>query len=222
MDTTRVYIVRHGETEANKQKIIQGHLDTLLNSEGKRQADLVAEALKVIPFDACFSSDLRRAADTADRILVHHSRVKLQAQWAMREQYMGIVQGHKLEEAKTLLSPERERRVEDEPESPEAAKKRAMAWWNETVVGTTASCVLVVSHGDWIRLLVQGLLEDKAISAAPDVQVEEYLNTAVSIVEIERGRASGKLLQYGNVDHLRDAAMEGNAAFTKAKGGYNK
>jgi probable phosphoglycerate mutase len=121
---------------------------------------------------------------------------------------MGILQGHTLEEGETLFPPENgEIRVEDEPESPEATKKRAMAWWNETIVGTTASCVLVVSHGDWIRSLVKGLLEDKAISAAPDVQVEEYINTGVSIVEMERGGASGKLLQYGNVDHLRDVVV---------------
>jgi probable phosphoglycerate mutase len=86
MDSTRIYIVRHGQTEENKQKIIQGHLDTLLNPEGERQAGLVAEALKAIPFDACYSSDLRRAADTANRILVNHPRVKLQTQEAVREQ----------------------------------------------------------------------------------------------------------------------------------------
>ncbi len=102
----------------------------------------------------------------------------------------------------------------DEPESPEAVKERAMTWWNETIVGTTASCVLIVSHGAWIRLLVQGLLGDKAIHAALGVQVGRCLNTGVSIVEISRERGRGKLLQYGNVVHLREAdvdAVEGNA-----------
>jgi broad specificity phosphatase PhoE len=86
---TNVYIVRHGETEDNKQKIIQGHLDTILNSEGKRQADLVAKALKDIPFDVCYSSDLQRATGTAERILVHHSGVALQTQIAVRERVRG-------------------------------------------------------------------------------------------------------------------------------------
>ena len=85
MDLIRVYIVRHGETEENKQKIIQGHLDSPLNSEGERQADLVAGALKDVPFDVCYSSDLRRAVDTAKRIRVHHSRAELQTQEAVRE-----------------------------------------------------------------------------------------------------------------------------------------
>jgi phosphohistidine phosphatase SixA len=86
MDMMRVYIIRHGETEENKQKIIQGHLDTLLNSKGERQANLVAVALKDVPFDVCYSSDLRRAVDTAKRILIHHSNVELQTQEAVREQ----------------------------------------------------------------------------------------------------------------------------------------
>ena len=82
---TRIYIVRHAETEENKQKIIQGHLDTILNSEGERQADLVSKALKDIPFDVAYSSNLKRAKDTAKRILVHHSGVEVQTHIAIRE-----------------------------------------------------------------------------------------------------------------------------------------
>ena len=82
---TRVYIVRHAETEENKQKIVQGHLDTILNSEGERQADLVAKALKDIPFDVAYSSNLKRAMDTAKRILVHHSDMEVQIDMAIRE-----------------------------------------------------------------------------------------------------------------------------------------
>jgi broad specificity phosphatase PhoE len=85
LSPTSVYIVRHGQTEENKQNIIQGHLDTILNSEGERQSDLVAKALKDIPFDVCHSSDLRRATSTAKRILVHHPSVELQTHVAVRE-----------------------------------------------------------------------------------------------------------------------------------------
>ena len=81
----RVYIVRHGETDSNKQKIIQGHLDTILNSEGERQADLVAKALKNIPFNIVYSSDLKRAMGTAKRILEHHSGMEIQTDIAIRE-----------------------------------------------------------------------------------------------------------------------------------------
>jgi 2,3-bisphosphoglycerate-dependent phosphoglycerate mutase len=63
MITARIYIVRHGETEENKNGVIQGQLDTLLNEEGRRQAALVAQALGQVPFSAAYSSDLSRASE---------------------------------------------------------------------------------------------------------------------------------------------------------------
>jgi probable phosphoglycerate mutase len=54
-------LVRHGETDENRNKIIQGQLNTSLNALGHRQADLVAEALRSIPFWQALSSDLDRA-----------------------------------------------------------------------------------------------------------------------------------------------------------------
>jgi broad specificity phosphatase PhoE len=99
----------------------------------------------------------------------------------------------------------------DGQERSEAVKKRAMAWWNETIVGTAASYALIVSHAAWIRLLLQGLVDDEAIRPALGVQVERSPNTGVSIVEIPRERGCGNLLQFGNVGHLREAAVEGNA-----------
>jgi probable phosphoglycerate mutase len=119
------------------------------------------------------------------------------------EQYMGVFQGHVWGKGKALIGSDRNGPgAMDEPESPEAVMERALAWWNDTIVGTTASCVLITSHGAWIRLLLLGLLEDKAVRAALGVHVGRCLNTGVSIVEIPRDRGRGTLLQYGNVVHL--------------------
>ena len=57
----RVFIVRHGETEQNREGIIQGQMDTVLNEEGLIQAHLCGEALKDIDFEIAFTSDLKRA-----------------------------------------------------------------------------------------------------------------------------------------------------------------
>ena len=126
---------------------------------------------------------------------------------------MGLFQGHAWGKGRGLIPENYERRETDEPESPERVKTRAMTWWNETIVGTTASYVLIVSHGAWIRLLVQGLLEG-AIHVPLRVTVGRCLNTGVSIIEIPRERGCGKLVQFGNVAHLRGGdvdAVEGNA-----------
>lgn len=63
----RIYLVRHGETQANRDEIIQGHMDTALNEKGVEQARLLGEALKRIKFHhVAFSSDLCRAVSVSD------------------------------------------------------------------------------------------------------------------------------------------------------------
>ena len=64
---TRVFFVRHGETDANRTKIIQGHLDTPLNAVGFSQAMSLANTLREVAFGLALSSDLKRAADVSIR-----------------------------------------------------------------------------------------------------------------------------------------------------------
>jgi broad specificity phosphatase PhoE len=61
-----IYLTRHGETEWNEKKIIQGHSDIPLNKKGIKQANLLGMELKNIHFDAVFSSDLVRAKKSAE------------------------------------------------------------------------------------------------------------------------------------------------------------
>ena len=61
MTQLRVYLVQHGETDANRQGIVQGQLDTQLNELGKNQAELVALRLRSVSFDIALASDLSRA-----------------------------------------------------------------------------------------------------------------------------------------------------------------
>src|SRR6185503_16437267 len=56
-----LYIVRHGQTDLNKQGIVQGRgLDTDLNEEGRKQAKLFFNAYKNVPFDKIYISELKR------------------------------------------------------------------------------------------------------------------------------------------------------------------
>ena len=57
----RVYIVRHGETQENRDGVIQGQRDTFLNANGLEQARMVGDALKDAKLGIAFSSDLSRA-----------------------------------------------------------------------------------------------------------------------------------------------------------------
>ena len=61
----RVYVIRHGESEMNKQKIWSGQLDTPLTDKGREDATLAREYLKGLLFDKVYASDLCRATETA-------------------------------------------------------------------------------------------------------------------------------------------------------------
>ena len=61
-----VYLVRHGQTEENLQRIFQGHLPGVLTEEGRQQAIDLCSQLAELPLDAVVSSDLQRVVDTVN------------------------------------------------------------------------------------------------------------------------------------------------------------
>ena len=65
----KVYLIRHGETDWNKEGKLQGRVDIPLNAEGRHVAELTREALQEVPFDVAFTSPLKRAYETAEIIL---------------------------------------------------------------------------------------------------------------------------------------------------------
>ncbi|MDD3896502.1 MAG: class I tRNA ligase family protein [Candidatus Peribacteraceae bacterium] len=90
--------VRHGETDWNKEKKIQGKQDTLLNKTGREQARKLAKTLAKEHFDAIISSDLKRAAETAD-ILSEELGMPVDARWdELRERSFGDWEGKKRDE----------------------------------------------------------------------------------------------------------------------------
>lgn len=65
---TRLVLIRHGETDWNRQGRWQGHSDTPLNATGRAQAAAMAETQRGRPLAAIYSSDLRRATETAEAL----------------------------------------------------------------------------------------------------------------------------------------------------------
>lgn len=72
-----LYIIRHGQTDWNIKKKLQGTEDIPLNDTGRQQAALCAEVLSDIPFEAIYTSPLSRASETAQIISdsTHHAPV---------------------------------------------------------------------------------------------------------------------------------------------------
>ena len=65
----KLYILRHGKTQWNALRKVQGAADIPLAEEGISLARKVGETLKDVPFDLCFSSPLKRAIQTAELVL---------------------------------------------------------------------------------------------------------------------------------------------------------
>ncbi|MBW8879707.1 MAG: histidine phosphatase family protein [Acidobacteria bacterium] len=81
---TTILLARHGETDWNRDGIWQGWADPPLNDTGRAQARELAEQLRTTPFDAVYSSDLRRAHETA-LIVAEPHEVPIVADPGLRE-----------------------------------------------------------------------------------------------------------------------------------------
>ena len=63
-----IYLIRHGETDWNTKRLLQGATDIPLNQNGIEVAQLTAEGLREAAFDLIFTSPLKRARETAEII----------------------------------------------------------------------------------------------------------------------------------------------------------
>ncbi|MBD3368437.1 MAG: histidine phosphatase family protein [Candidatus Eisenbacteria bacterium] len=89
---TELVIVRHGETELNRDGVFRGRLDVPLNDRGRLQAEAAAEALSGKPVAAVFSSPLSRALDTGAAIARRHG-VEVIVDEAFHNFDLGVWQG---------------------------------------------------------------------------------------------------------------------------------
>jgi len=162
-----IYLVRHGVTDFNIQKKLQGHLDIPLNELGKKQAVELAKSLEHVHFDAVYSSDLIRARATAEAIS-QVRKLEVHVTQALRERNFGKAEGRSRIE---------DREVKNALESflgispDEQWKFRPIEGWetNEELLGRTftylralalehlGETVLIVTHGSVIITLLAHL-----------------------------------------------------------------
>ena len=87
-----VYLMRHGQTDWNKEYRLQGATDIPLNEEGRRQAKEAAEKMRDIPFECVYSSPLIRAKETAQIISAFHD-IPTVVDDRLKEMSFGIYEG---------------------------------------------------------------------------------------------------------------------------------
>ncbi len=96
-EAVRVCLIRHGETDWNAERRIQGHRDLPLNASGLAQAEALARGLADLTVEAIYSSDLLRARQTAQP-LADSLGVALQTDPLLRERNFGCCEGKTIDE----------------------------------------------------------------------------------------------------------------------------
>lgn len=143
-----IFVVRHGESEANAKGVEAGPLDYPLTKNGVKDVEFIAKALSNAKVKNVYSSPVRRAVQTA-RILArpHKLRVKILEELTetkIKPEFAGKKGSHHI-----LVNPE----AFDETNS-DLLKRAHSAM--ETIRNNSGGNAILVSHGD----LITGLLED--------------------------------------------------------------
>lgn len=208
MPTTRLTLVRHGETDWNVEGRIQGHTDIPLNILGLAQAAATGERLRRERFDAIYSSDLARAYSTALPAVTDPSRIVREPR--LRERHLGVLQGldgqegsvrepaaWKVFKARDPLAPL------EGGESLGAFVQRTVNFIEEAVSRHPGGRVLIVTHGGLLDAAYRHA-KGLALSAPRDFPI---YNASINVLSHD-GRA-WRVETWGDISHLpQELAMD--------------
>jgi len=184
----RIYIVRHGETDANKNGCAQGWTDDPLNENGHLLAEITGRGMKGIHFDHCISSPLIRARDTAEIILRESDNsVQVSFDDRIKEMNFGSFEGTSISESQVvrfLKQPVFDHRFPD-GESITDVMKRTQEFLKELIARDDGKTYLVSTHGCALRAMLNFLYEDPADYWHGHVPY----NCCVNIIDVKDGTA---------------------------------
>lgn len=203
MNTLRLYIVRHGVTVWNNEARLQGHTDIPLSPEGEAQAKRLAERLSGERIQAVWSSDLRRAMQTAEIVAQPHN-VEIKATPLLRESMLGDWEG--LTEDEILARGDAERfsayRRDSLTHRPpngerlEEVQARILSVLGDIRSVAAEGTVAVIGHGGSLRVILADAL-GAPLSALRHIWLD---NASLSLVEYGPERTWVKLLN--DTSHL--------------------
>lgn len=223
---TTIWLVRHGETQSNVDRIFQGQLDTPLNARGLRQANEVSEALRSQQFDAIYSSDLARCADTARSIASLTNNVVV-FDPDLRELHYGVLQGVRYERFRDVLAEHglaeawgpgvfsSDGSAPPEGESIHQLRERVARFitrLDQTHPPAANETVLIVSHGGTLRAMMTVLLglsiEERNSYAFANCSVTRVRREHSGVTEVD---CLNEI--YWREDDFPSSAAEGEAAY---------
>jgi len=164
MPTTKLYVVRHGQTTHNRDGLISGYfVDPVLTEQGITQANETKQKLSHVHFDEAYSSDLQRAAHTA--AIIYGQDIHPTKQMAgLRERTFGAIEGKPntlLDEFRlqphfqSLSAEERWRhKFKDDMESDHEVSTRFIGALRKIANDNRGKTVLIAAHGGTLRTLL--------------------------------------------------------------------
>jgi alpha-ribazole phosphatase len=160
---TRVYLVRHGETDYNKKSCYYGWTDCSLAQEGIEQSEALRSVFENIQYDVMLSSDLRRAVETAN--IINCCNRELLIDKRLRELNFGQWEGKSYQEVSTEHTEDWNLWVEDyenaaptDGESFANMYNRISEFMDEARNLYKDKSMVIVSHNGSLRIIAAYLL----------------------------------------------------------------
>ncbi|RJT23044.1 2,3-diphosphoglycerate-dependent phosphoglycerate mutase GpmB [Buttiauxella izardii] len=209
----QVYLVRHGETQWNAQRRIQGQSDSALTEKGERQAEQVAERVKTLGITHVIASDLGRTRRTAE-IIATACGVDVTLDARLRELDMGVLERRNLDTLneeeegwrRQLVNGTADGRIPD-GESMLEMSERMHSALNACLDLPEGSRPLLVSHGMALGCLVSTIL---GLPAWAERRLR-LRNCSISRVDHQQSPwlASGWVVETaGDISHLDAPALD--------------
>jgi len=200
--TTRLCLVRHGETAWNAEHRVQGQLDVPLNAIGQAQALAASKVLSLEKFDAIYASDLARARQTAQPAAINLAR-EIRLEKDLRERHYGIFERLTYAEVKVRYPEDYARFAAHEPEyafrTGESLKDfyaRSIAVISRLAQDHAGQSILVFTHGGVLDMLFR-FVTGLPLSAPRDFGIP---NAGLNRVEVTP--AGMRIRAWADVTHL--------------------
>lgn len=212
MSMTHFWLIRHGETQWNANKRLQGWLDIPLSPVGIKQAEQLGDYLRSPSFDirvdAVVGSDLSRAFETA-RIAASHFGHDIEPNPGLRERCYGIYQGQDWASLNIMLADSQGVNFRDpkqdieEGEALHSFEHRVISTFEDLAKRHQGQNILAFSHGGVIDIAWR-----KASQLSLDAKRGgPILNASINQFSIDEN-GGWNMVAWGQVEHLETSALD--------------